>query len=237
MPEEPQAPIEGQPITPTVPEKSGETPIQVPEKFKDKSPEEISKAYDEAQKFISKQGEDLGRTKKEKEELEKQIKNLNYLAQVIESDEDLYKRVEAKIKGTPEDKPTEPDDVRVTITGNVIKEFEQKFGLDKLESEKAQAIRTAIGQKVERLTGRSINDVPLSQLAETLESGYTLATQGDREEQARLQGIAEARANREAEIGSIQSSGVNGTQVTLTPGEKEAARKLGISEIDYIKYK
>lgn len=231
MAEEPQAPETGQP-----PEQTPQQEQQVPNKFEGKSTEEVVKAYEELSKKIGSQGEEIGKTRKEKEELEKQIKNLNYLAQVIEADEDLFKAVEAKIKGTPEDKPTQPDDVRQTITGNVIKEFEQKFGLDRLESEKAQAIRTAIGQKVERLTGKSINDIPLSQLAETLESGYTLATQNDREEQARLRGIAEARENREAEFGSIPSSGVNATQVTLTPGQKEAARKLNISEADYIKY-
>jgi len=234
MPEEPQAPTEGQPPETEV----QKTEVaQTPNKFEGKSTEEVIKAYEEAQKLIGSQGEKLGRTTKEKEELEKEINKLNYLAEVITNDPELYKQVEAKIKGTTEEKPEQPDDVRQTITGNVIKEFEQKFGLDKLPDEKAQAIRTAIGQKVERLTGRSINDVPLSQLAETLESGYTLATANDREEQARLKGIAEARENRDAEFGSIPSSGVNATQVTLTPGEKEAARKLGISEEDYIKYK
>lgn len=237
MPEEPQAPTEGQPTEPTVPAPAGETPIQVPEKFKDKSPEEITKAYEEAQKLIGRQGEDLGRTKKEKEELEKQINNLNILTKVIEGDPELFNAVKAKLTNTPQDKPAETDEVKVTITSNVIKEFEQKFGLNKLDPEKAQAIRLAIGQRVERLTGKSINDVPLSQLAETLESGYTLATANDKEEQARLKGIAEARENQEAEFGSIPSSGVNATPVTLTPGEKEAARKLGISEEDYIKYK
>lgn len=231
MAEEPQAPETGQPLEPVA------SATQVPNKFEGKSTEEVVKAYEEAQKLIGSQGEKIGKTTKEKEELEKQLNNLTYLAQVIESDPDLFKAVEAKIKGPVETKTEQPDDVRQTITSNVIKEFEQKFGLDKLDDEKAQGIRTAIGQRVERLTGKSIQDIPLSQLAETLESGYTLATQHDQVEQARLKGILEASENRGAEFGSIPSSGVKGNEKPLTPDEQRTARRLGISEEDYKKYK
>lgn len=231
MAEEPQAPEMGQPTEPVAPA------TQVPNKFEGKSTEEIVKAYEEAQKLIGSQGEKLGKTTKEKEELEKQLNNLTYLAQVIESDADLFKAVEAKIKGPAETKTEEPDDVRQTITSNVIKEFEQKYGLDKLDNEKAQGIRTAIGQKVERLTGKSIQDIPLSQLAETLESGYTLATQNDQVEQARLKGILEASENKGAEFGSIPSSGVTGQQQKITPEEHATAVKFGMTDEDYLKYK
>lgn len=232
MAEEPQAPETGQPTV-----QAPQQEQQVPNKFEGKSSEEISKAYDEAQKLIGRQGEQLGSTKKEKEELEKQIKNLNYLAEVIEGDPELFKAVKAKIQGPEENKPEQPDDVRQTITGNVIKEFEQKFGLDKLPEEKAQAIRLAIGQKVERLSGKSINDVPLSQLAETLESGYTLATINDKEEQARRQGFIEASENRNAEFGSIPSTGVTSQTNKITPEEHAYAVKFGMTDEDYLKYK
>jgi len=235
MAEEPQAPIQGQPTEPEAKAEGAQS--QVPEKFKGKSAEEIATAYEELSKTIGRQGEELGLTKKELKERDEQINKLNYLVQVIESDETLFAAVTSKIKGKPQETPPAEDEVKQTITSNVIKEFERKYGLDKLDQDKAQAIRTAIGQKVERLTGKSIQDVPLSQLAETLESGYTLATQNDREEQARLKGIAEARENQEAEFGSIPSTGVQGQQKTITPEEHRAAQRFGMTDEEYLKYK
>ena len=44
-----------------------------------------------------------------------------------------------------------------------------------------------------------------------------------------------ARQNAEATFGSIPSSGGKSGQIELTPKQRETARKMGISEADYIK--
>lgn len=235
MPEEPQAPIQGQPQEPVVPKEEPQS--QVPEKFKDKSPEEIVKAYDELSKTIGKQGEELGKTRKEKEELDKQINNLNKLVQIIESDPSLFAAVEAKIKGTPAQEAPVRDDVRESVTANVFKEFEKNFKIDILPDERAKDLRAKVGNEIMSLTGKKIEDIPLSDLPILLEKGYRLATMDDKEEQARLQGMIEARQNKEGEFGSIPSSGVNAQQKSLTPDEQRVARRLGISDEDYLKYK
>ena len=87
MAEEPQAPIQGQPTEPEAKAEGAQS--QVPEKFKGKSAEEIATAYEELSKTIGRQGEELGLTKKELKERDEQINKLNYLVQVIESDETL----------------------------------------------------------------------------------------------------------------------------------------------------
>lgn len=245
MPEEPQAPTEGQPQE-QAPSPEGQAQSQVPEKFKDKSPEEIAKAYEELSKTIGKQGEELGKTRKEKEELAKQIENWNKLGQLIESDPELFATLEKKIKGEqPTEEQPKTDDVRETVTANILKEFESKYGITGLPTEKAVDLRTRIGREIAAMydpEGKKdpavlLAEIPLSKLAGVLERGYTLATVEDKEEQARKQGYIEARQNREGEFGSIPSTGVNTNQKSLTPEEEKTARKLGISPEDYLKYK
>lgn len=246
MNEEPQAPTEGQPQE-QAPSNEGQAQNQVPEKFKDKSPEEITKAYEELSKTIGKQGEELGKTRKEKEELAKQLENWNKLGQLIESDPELFKTLESRINGEPKQTQEQPksDDVRDTVTGNIVKEFETKFGITNLAPDKATDLRTRIGREIAAMydpEGKKdpsvlLAEIPLSKLAGVLERGYTLATVEDKEEQARRQGYIEARQNREGEFGTIPSTGVNINQKTLTPEEEKTARKLGISPEDYLKYK
>lgn len=236
MPEEITAPEEGQPTEKVVP--STEEATKVPDKFQGKSTEEVVKAYEELSKTIGKQGEELGRTKKEKEELAKQIDNWKKLGEVIEADPELFKRLEEKIKPSDSKSNGEAtDDVRATISSGVVRDFEQKYGIDKLDSEKAQALRAKIGQEVQEFSGQNINEIPLSKLNSILEKGYTLATASDKEETARRQGYLEARENREAEFGTIPASGVKSNNKPLTPEEEKVARRLGVSPEEYAKYK
>ena len=213
-----------------------ETPTEVTtepvkEEEKQETPkEDYEKRYKDLQSAYNKRDQEV-------KEYKQHIENWKKLGEVIESDPELYKTVEAKIKGPTESNGEAPDEVKQTISQNVVREFETRYGLDKLPPEKAQEIRIKIGQEIQSVSGVSINDVPLSKLGQILEKGYMLATVGDKEEQARRQGYLEARENREAEFGNIPSSGVNSKQIQLTPDEQKVARRLNISDEDYAKYK
>ena len=208
-----------------------ETTEPVKEEEKQETPNEYEKRYKDLQSAYNKRDKEIA-------EYKQNIDNWKKLGEIIESDPELYKQVESKIKGpTSESNGEATDEVKATISQNVVREFETRYGLDKLAPEKAQEIRTKIGQEIQSVSGVSINEIPLSKLGQILEKGYMLATVGDKEEQARRQGYLEARENREAEFGNIPSSGVKEQNKTLTPDEQKVARRLNISDEDYAKYK
>lgn len=250
MPDEIKAPEEGQPQKteePKVPETPGETKTEVPEKFKGKSAEEIAQAYAELSKQIGKQGEELGRTKKQNEELAKNLKNWEQLGAVIEADPSRFELVKSWVKPTEEPKKDEPkpSEERRFLNKQIIGKFEDKYKINDLESEKAQELRGKIGTHLQLMldpfgTGENVDKllekVPLERLPMYFENAYRLATAGDAEEQARLKGFAEASQNANGMFGSMPSSSVNPTTVVLNEKQKEAAKKLNIQEKDYIEY-
>lgn len=246
MPDEQQAPTEGQPTEKVETSQEVKTETQVPNKFEGKSTEDVIKAYEELSKKIGEQGEKLGRTNKEKEELAKQIDNWNKLGKVIEEDPELYKAIEQKVKGKSSEEPTVqmPNPTDITVGNNIVRDFEGRYAISKLDPEKAKVLREKIGAELAEIydpegkkdRSNILNIVPINKLEGALEKAYRYATLDDKEEQARLRGMAEARQNQDGEFGSISFSGAN-SEVQLTPAEREAARKLGVSEQDYLKAK
>lgn len=258
MPEEPNtpaAPTEDKPKEPQAPaapeagkaQPGAETP-SLPEKFKGKTSEDIAKAYLELEKEHGKHSEEVKKSRDE-------IAQWQALGNVIRGNPELQKSIQAEIdkisgKAVETAKPGEPtkpvrDDTRIALEDQIINKFEEEHGLKGVASEKKKEMDTAIGRELAAMldpTGTKrasevLAGIPLDRLPMYLDKAYKLATADDEKERARNQAYLEARTNNMAAIGSISSSGVNASSVDLTPGEREAARRMNISEEDYKKSK
>lgn len=222
----------------------------LPEKFKGKSAEEIAKSYIELEKKIGDQG-------KEVEDTRKEISQWKALGQVISESPDIKSALEKEIakrsgKKTEDDKKEEKkedklkrDDTRIAMEDQIINKFETDRGIDTLPKEKKSDLDKAIGRELVDMldpTGTKspseiIASIPVNRLPNYLEKAYKLATADDKEERTRSQEFVEARRNREATIGSISSSGVKTSDIELTQSEREAARRMHVTEEQYKKNK
>lgn len=237
--QDPQITENPQPTQPTQPEIDKQV-VQddLPEKFKGKTATDIAKSYLELEKKL---GSTATSTKQMKEELEQ----WQALGKILESDEALYKQVEAKVKQGTTVQPEAPkrDDQRIALENQIITKFEEGRGINYLEGEAKQALHKKIGQELAEMLdpggtkplNEIMNSIPLDRLDRYLDKAYKLATAGDKTEQARMEALIEARQNREASFGSIPSSGAKGRTRTLTPEQQKVARRMNMSEEDYIK--
>jgi hypothetical protein len=212
----------------------------VPEKFKGKSAGEIAKSYLELEKT-------LGTKAKNEKEAREQVQQWEQLGKVIESNPALYKQVEDEItrsasKTSPTTTPKR-DDTRIALENQIITRFEEERGIQGLEGEKKQQLHSRIGEELKdmldpggtKTVNEVLSNIPLDRLPRYLNNAYKLATAGDKDEQARAEAILEARQNREAVFGAIPSSGIKGKTKTLTPDQQRVARRMNMSEEDYLK--
>lgn len=221
-----------------------------PKKETQETPEaqvDWEKRYKDLQSTFNKRDEEVKELGTLKDEVEKWRK----LGAVIESDpekfETIKKWVTVQPAATEANGQAQPDEAKLFIRDNIIDRFEDKYRIKDLEPEKAEALRKKVGTELGIMLkgyfqeGEDLNQtmlkVPLNELPMYFEKAYRLVTSEDKEEEARIRGIAEASQNNQGMIGSIPSSSVKENQVALTDKEKEAARKLGISEKDYAEYK
>lgn len=246
----PTAPITDKPAEPQAPAPTpgqAAAPVDdLPEKFKGKSAAEIAKSYLELEKTHGKSAEELGKSREE-------IAQWKALGQVIGGKPELKKAIQDeidRISGKAPAKPGEPeapkrDDVRISQQDMIINKFEDDRGLRLIPLEKKQELDKAMGRELvdmldptdTKSPSEIIESIPVDRLPKYLEKAYLLAIAGDKEERTRSQEFVEAKRNAAATIGSMPSSGVNSSDFSLTPGEKEAARRMNISEEDYIKQK
>ena len=220
--------------------KSDQVQDQLPEKFKGKSAEEIAKSYIELEKKLGDNSKEVNATRQE-------LEQWKVLGQVINSDPTLYKLIEDKVTHINNTKPDQPkrDDTRVAVINQTINGFEQKYGLDQLQGERKAEVQARIGKEMAEMldpkgtksVAQIIESIPADRLPIYLEKAYRLATIGDREETARIKGLMEANQNSQAAFGNSQSSGVKEDKVSLTPDEQKVARKLKITEEQYVKQK
>lgn len=220
--------------------------IAIPEKFKDKTQEEIVKAYLEAEKKIQNSGTELSKYKTE-------LTNWEKLGQIIESDPTLLKLVTEKAYEYSGKKPpttvnaqgSTRDDTRLATENMIVSRFEEQNGINRLDNEKRTELYKKIGNELADIldpggtkpVAELMNSIPLNKLESYLGKAYQLATANDVEERARVKALAEARANSDAIFSSMPSTGVRGNVTSLTPEEKAVAKKMGITEEQYLKQK
>ena len=238
--EAPAAPEAGKAIP------QGASQDDLPEKFKGKSASEIAKSYLELEKQFGEHSQEVKQTRDE-------IAQWQALGNVIKGNPKLREEIQVeidRISGKKPDnadksKPTEPtrDDTRIALENEIINNFEEKFGLHRLDNEKKKVIDKAIGTELAEMfdpggtkpPSEVLRVIPLDKLSRVLEKAYRLATLDDEKEQVRSQAYLDAKLNNEAKIGSMPSSGAQSETIILTPEQREAAKRMNVSEENYKK--
>ena len=224
--------------------------LNIPDKFKNKSTEEILKAYGDLERKL---GEQSGTIKEAK-----QLKaNQELLAKVILSDPKLAKQVEDKLQqhdrgelGKAVDKDVDEEvkdkdpvtsDLRRSAENRAISEFSEKFGLDQLKKDDKNKVLKNVGQELADMvdpTGKKdmsqvLAGVSLEKLPKLLEKSYYLShmdqvMSGKTEDLTKMASIGRF---------SSSSSKSSGDSITLTEDEKKVAKNLGVSAEKYLEQK
>lgn len=247
-----------QPKPVSAPGESAQAPLQLPEKFKGQTPEQIAKAYVELESK-------LGEQSKTVEEAKKIQEDADTLLRAIWSDPDLYRQVEAGVKkytrgeSLPSRETVQPkkgdeapkvdstiSDLKTAEENRVLNDFFNKYGYNKLDEKTRKdsyaKLSTAVAELVDPGGKKPIREIfasiPVTKLSRYLENAHFIANKEKVIEQARNSAILSQEENRDGAIGSFAASSVKdrGT-VTLTAREREVARKQGISEDEYAKQK
>jgi len=260
MPEEIHAPAieaenaQGQPVVKT--EENNDAPLQLPEKFKGKTPEQIASAYVELEKKLGEQSTTVEEAKKLREQTDTLVK-------AIWSDPDLYRQVEAGVKKfmggetLPERDPKKGDapknevnpiisDLRTAEENRVLNDFFGKYGYDKLDEKSRKdayaKLSTTVAELVDPSGTKSLKQIfasiPVTKLRPYLEHAHKIANFDTIVENARNSGSLAREENEAGAIGRFAaSSDRSGSSVKLTNREREVAQKMGISEEKYLKQK
>ena len=77
----------------------------------------------------------------------------------------------------------------------------------------------------------------LEKLPKYLEKAYSLATMNDTIKKAQESAQAEANSGAAGIISSVPSNSPEGTDATLTPTERELAKRMGVSEDKWLERK
>lgn len=232
----------GESPQPSAPQPGGQAQptFELPEKFKGKSAEDIAKSYLELEKKL---GENASEIQKSKSELEEHrqlvgfIRNRPALAAAVKAE------VEREIAQENGQRPQAPvrDDSRRFQEQQALSQFETRYGIDRLPSEKRKEILGQVGSEiVDMITidGQPVKSaeealmrIPLDRIPRVLEKAYSLVATRDREEKARSDAFVQARMNAEASWGTIPSSGSKAGDSKVTQAQQEAARRMGISDL------
>ncbi len=220
----------------------GKSSEDIPEKFKGKSAADIAKSYIELEKKL---GENEG-TKKQLEQFYSLAAIINKnpkIKQAIMDAADGKSQDDSKDK-KDDDKPKKSDDTREYAKDEIISSFRKDLGINALEEkDRTDLLGKVMGELRDLVPDSSkysdtevLDAIPLNSLKKYLNKAYRLATVDDEKEQGRLKGLLEAKKHAEGAFGSFSSSGTK-HQEGLSPEEKEVAKKMGVSEKDYLKNK
>lgn len=249
--EAPPTPEGGQADEKEAPEKK-----DIPEKLQGKSAEEVAQMYVNLEKKMGEHSSSVEEAKKLKEDMglvlqaiyadpelktgvEKQLRKVMGLEQPSKDEGEDTKKTQDK-----EEKTTQ-DDTRRAMEKYIIRDFEDKKGLNHLNQEERQTLYKRIGNELVDMVdpggnknyGEILDSISLEKLPAMLDKAYQLANQDGEIEKATKKAAAEARESQAGQIGSLPSSGTSTDAIRLTPSEKEAAKKLGVSEDKFLQRK
>ncbi len=151
---------------------------------------------------------------------------------------------EGKVEGQ-EDKrivSNQPSEAEGVLRDNIIAEFEDKSGISQMDSAKKSEIRQKLAAMMAEnnllRAGETLKDVPLRQLSNLLGSAWKLHQATKLSDEGKLEGYANAVANKYGSFGSFSASGEKSEdKVSLTDAERKVALKMKMSEEDFAKYK
>jgi len=251
----PKAPDEGQAKvteTPSVPEggqvETGKAPNQsVPEKLQGKSSDDLISMYGNLERKLGEQGHELGEYKKFRQDMDLVLnaiyadpetkslveKNMRKLTGVDKSNQASQPTVDPRVSET-----------RSAMEAQIINSFAAKSGLDSLPADQRPEVFKKIGDELVDMldpTGTKtyaqvLAGINLQKLPLLLEKAYFLADKDGMIDKATAQARAQFQQNASAAIGSMSAVG-GSNEERLTPEERQTAKKLGVSEADYLKYK
>jgi len=226
--------------TPVVPKAEG-TPTISTDDIKGKTPDEIVK-------FVAESAEAHGATKKQLKDYEDYIAKVKPYIDAITADEALTKQVEDAYqkKMNPEPKKEEPtsepiaQDTRKAVENSIVSAFETGHNLDKLEGDTKKDMNVKIGQELMELLDPSgtktynevISGVSLEKLPKYLEKAYSLATLPEALKKAR-----EDASGNAGIISSVPSSSPPAEGATMTPAEREVAKRMGVTDERWLENK
>jgi hypothetical protein len=231
------------------PSTSTEAPSQdLPEKFRDKTASEIAQQYVQLEKKLGEQSTEVETARKLKSDMDQVL-------QVLWKNPKLYEQVERELLrsqdgGLPEIKSPKneddgeaensgkDDDVRSKMVNDTISDFEQKFKISELPSEKRKILNKKIATEFAELRDPSgkktvaqlIKETPVNQLGKLLEKAYWLAQKDQLVDQDTIPDVAS--------ISSMSaSSGKADTSHGLSERELKVAQNLGVAPDEYAKNK
>jgi|CXWL01.1.fsa_nt_gi hypothetical protein len=195
-------------------------------------------------------GKELGKNSKEVSESREQIKQMNIVLAALEGEPEMQEKLKAKIdkmqnpdkyKDKKDDDKPDPktqvieadlDDSRKVLEANIIREFEQTYGLDALDPEKKKEMNTRIGTELWELADPSgkyktyqevIKNTPLNKLAKMLDKAYLLANKDKLFKDKEFSGQGRATSSSHSE-----------ERFDLTPEERHIAERQGIAPEKYL---
>jgi hypothetical protein len=205
--------------------------------------------------------EEVEKWKKDSQEYGEYKEKVEPVIETLWSDQELLKKAtEAHNKRlgrvtTDPAAPTAPvapspvdNDTRDATINIISTDFEKKTGIHELPVEKQKEVRGKVGQMIKEMLdpkgnktiGQVFQEVSLSKLPWYLERAYDLVTKDEQLTKAKDEGKNEILSQYQDQVGvvgGVPSSSVNVDNVALTPQERTAARRMNISEEDYLKNK
>lgn len=113
----------------------------------------------------------------------------------------------------------------------IVTAFERDYGIGNLKDEERKDARRKVETYLNEF-GWSVKNIPLPQLRNSLEKAYVGSHAEKLKEEGKLEGFAQARANENAMMGTMPSTGIQSQTSTqeFTPKQKEWMKKLRVDE-------
>lgn len=230
--------------------KDTKAPSDIPEKFQGKEAADIVKMYGDLERKLGEQSTTIAEAKQIKQ-------NMEVIAKAVATDPDLANRLEKAAQkvmyGKDDDKNDDGknkddgevrskpdprvDEMRRVTESKIIDEFANGHGID-TKSDKGKEMMKEIGKTLADLVDPSgtktvqqvLDSIGLEHLPKALENAFWVANKD-----AVVEGKSEVDF---ASIGRMSSSNSKSEpREGLTESEKAVAKKLGVSEKDYLAYK
>lgn len=197
------------------------------------TPEKLAKAYKDARKGLSEQGQKV-------KDLENFKIQVNPLVEALMNDKDLYQKVEDHLKKkdvkTTTDDKKEPiidgrvDDISELTEKQIIRDFEKDSGIDKLSKEKQEEVRKGVGKYMAEMSGGNYS---LKSLPTLLNYAFSIYKdkQGfkmpEQESDLEVGGFGTPSAAYAATVKRMSPS-------QLSPEQQKAAKGMGLTPDEYL---
>ena len=199
-----------------------------------KSKEDLWKSYQEAEKKISDNGEELKNFKIFQD-------NVVPVLDVVLQDEEILGKVKAKMEGKTPEKPASVDkqivppedtDTKKYLIDDIVHSFEEMHGINKFDPDTQKEIKAKIGIELQKFT--TGKDTKASLLKGQLEDAFALTVAKDN----KLKELFTPKEDGLEGYGSMpsQSSGIDKDgNIKLTPEQEKVAERMPGGREAYIK--